>query len=152
MWNWLKSRGKDVVKAAKWVDDKIIKSPFYQNSIKSEVRRGISALENLLPETAIGNIAKAGIEKIGSATDAYGVIEVQKTKSGKPKSKKAASKKPATKTTKKPATKTTKKPATKTTKKPATKTTKKPATKKPKKSKKPVSKKSKGGSFLPPGY
>lgn len=67
---------RKIGKAAMWVKDKVIDTPFYQQTVKPEIRSlvdaGKTAAAAVLP-APISNIANAGIDKIGQVTNAFGL-------------------------------------------------------------------------------
>lgn len=83
---------RGIKKGAKYIKDKVIDSNFYQQDVKPVVRKavdiGLASANTVLPGVA-STVLKAGADKLGEVTNAYGlIIPESKSKRGRPKGKK----------------------------------------------------------------
>lgn len=81
-----------VKKGAQWVSKNIVQTPFYQKNVRPVIKQAVETAVAALPLPApVSNIAKAGIEKLGQTTEAFGLEMEQpkKKRMAKPRAKKA---------------------------------------------------------------
>ena len=74
--DFFKNLGKNIKKGYDWVEDHVIKTPFYQQNVKPIVRGLVNAGETAISARAppaVQKIANAGIEAIGAKTGAFGL-------------------------------------------------------------------------------
>lgn len=92
LWNKVK-------RGAAWVKQNVIDTPFYQKNVRPVVKQAVEAAVAALPLPApVAGIAKAGVEKLGESTSAFG-LEMEQPKKPrakpKPRAKKAAKSAPS---------------------------------------------------------
>lgn len=84
MWSYLKNKvAPAVVKGAKWVKQNVIDTPFYQENVRPVLHTAVSDLEGMLPQNAVTNIVKKGVDQLGESTQGFGIKKVPKPRAKK---------------------------------------------------------------------
>ena len=71
----LKEIWAGIKNAGKWIKDKIVDTPFYQENIKPMVRGMINTATDAIPNEKLRNLAKKGVEHTSSKFGAWGVAQ-----------------------------------------------------------------------------